>query len=156
MDDLQREVYLLLKQFVARQQIPFQMMRKHRRDFDFSQYLPIGDEYIEVKPLGAWEQDDEWDYFLHGAGCKVTHKISGEVIQWDARALNHFDVRWFVEWLVWRIKNQPDDSSALIRNVLTENPNPYVFRKEVADILETLEQSGKVQRIGETRYALVE
>lgn len=66
--------------------------------------------YDSRKPQrGYWGENGEWKYFLHGGGCRLTHRQTGERIEWDAGDLNTFNVDWFVAYLQ-RLLFQPSDA----------------------------------------------
>jgi hypothetical protein len=154
---LQTEVYTLIERFVQRQQLPLEVIQKFRPYLiDPIKRRPTDKEYIRATQIGHWGQDDEWDYFLHGGGCKLTHTVTGEVIEWDAPHLQHFDPSWFVNWLMWFINSHKDDGDLLIKSVLLNNPDRFEFQRKAFDILEQLHQAGKIRHLGVTRYELLQ
>lgn len=81
---------------------------------------------------GIWKHD--WEYRLHGIGCRLTHISTKEPLEWDAPNSETFRFDWFWEHLLWRIKNEQEDpyvkasiewlnsfSEAEIYNLLKEN-----------------------------------
>jgi hypothetical protein len=154
MDDLQQEVYLLVQRYVQRQQISVEMMRKYQSHLSETR-RSIHRNDVKVTPLGYWGQDDEWEYFLYEGGCKVTHKVSGEVIGWDAPDVSSFNARYFIDWLMWYLNQPANPSNELIQDILLKNPYPAIFQKEVLDLLEQLRQAGKLERVYTTHYVLI-
>ena len=53
---------------------------------------------------GTWGNDDKWEYFLHGGGCLLTNKETGEPINWDCPNIKSFDVFFFHNHLKWQLK----------------------------------------------------
>src|SRR5690242_15998807 len=96
MNSLQTATHHLIEKFVERQKLPYEVIKKFRPYWVGLSDRRSNKEYISATGHGHWGQDNEWDYYLHGVGCKLTHKITGEVINWDASNLKHFDPYWFV------------------------------------------------------------
>lgn len=65
----------------------------------------IGDKTILYK--GVWK--NEWDYKVHGIGCRLTHKSTKEPLEWDAPDLKAFRLDWFWRHLLWRCKFENSD-----------------------------------------------
>src|SRR5262249_54021810 len=145
----------LVQRFVKRQQLPFEVMQKYRPHLlDPTQRRP-SKEYARATQIGHWGQDNEWGYYLHGVGCRLTHTINGEVIDWDASNLSRFDFNWFVHWLAWFLKQNPEDAaSATILASISEQGE--ALKKMLLVVLEELCNSGKLRRSadGYHRYEL--
>lgn len=145
LDALQAAVYRLVQRYVQRQRLPFEVIQKYRpRWVDSTQRRP-SKEYASATGWGHWGQDNEWEYVLHGIGCRLTHTITGECIDWDAPNLYRFDPNWFVgQWLAWFLqKNAEDEAASIILTALPEQGD--AFRKKIFDVLEQLHQSGKLR-----------
>jgi hypothetical protein len=53
---------------------------------------------------GTWGENDEWEYYLHGGGCLLTNKETGEPIDWDCPNLKSFDEFFFRTHLEWQLE----------------------------------------------------
>ena len=113
-------------------------------------------EYISATGRGYWGQANEWQYSLHGGGCRLTHTITGEVIDWDAPDLNRFDPYWFVGWLQWYLSQNTNDQDARII-LMAINAQDGQFRNRIFDILEQIHQVGKLYYYPDStnKYALI-
>jgi hypothetical protein len=58
---------------------------------------------------GIWKKD--WEHWIHGMGCRLTHLQTGEPIEWDAPNLRELDLGWFDNHLRWRLEKEPHDPS---------------------------------------------
>ena len=56
---------------------------------------------------GIWRdsEDNEWRYFLHGGGCRLTNTKTGEPIDWDCPDVNSFDRYKFFYHLEWQLSS---------------------------------------------------
>ena len=61
----------------------------------------------EVAFRGIWR--DVWDYRLHGIGCEMRHRQTGEYLDWDINNPNTFYTSEMDNHLQWRMTHQPDD-----------------------------------------------
>ena len=54
---------------------------------------------------GVWQdnEDNEWRYFLHGGGCRLTNIKTGEPIDWDCPDVNSYDRYKFFYHLEWQL-----------------------------------------------------
>jgi hypothetical protein len=57
---------------------------------------------------GRWGPNGEWSFFIHGLGCVIRNRVTGEPIEWDGPNLSRFDQYWFHNWLEWAIAHDPD------------------------------------------------
>jgi hypothetical protein len=144
MDAIQTAIYTLLEKFVERQKIPYEVIKKYRAFFvDPSQRRSHDKEYWRSTALGFWGDANEWKYFLHGAGCHVTHIETGEVIGWDAATLTRFDPYWLADWIHWYAAYHPDDPLSLVVAPLIANDHSDTA-KNLFPILDQLHQLGKL------------
>lgn len=58
---------------------------------------------------GYWGEENEWKYFIHGIGCRLTHTITEELIDWDSGDLRRFDRHSFLLHLEWRLVSEAND-----------------------------------------------
>ena len=150
LDTLPDVIYLLIQQFVQRQQLSLEVIREFRPHLVDSTKRRPSKEYASATQLGYWGKNNEWKYFLHGGGCRVTHTITGEIVDWDAPDLYQFDPYWFAGWLAWCL-SQPgsflppiDEKAVLTASALINEQNEDVFRKKIFVVLEELHQQGKL------------
>ena len=56
---------------------------------------------------GTWQdkENNEWRYFLHGGGCRLTNIKTGEPIDWDCPDVNSYDRYKFTDHLEWQISS---------------------------------------------------
>ena len=128
-----KALFHLIEQFLERKELVVEILLEHRPGFfkfyDMDKIMGIDDidERIErSKELcSRWYNDfdydpDElwngWHYFIHGLGCKLTHAITKEPIEWDVGYPDSFNISWFGENLEWRMQNQPEDSNIILCN----------------------------------------
>ena len=54
---------------------------------------------------GIWRdhENNEWQYFLHGGGCRLTNRKTGEPIDWDCPDVNSYDKYKFLHHLEWQL-----------------------------------------------------
>ncbi len=114
MNALQMAVYGLVEQFVQRQSIPFEVIRKYRPHLvDSSKRRSTDRAYLSSTASGFWGEANEWEYRLHGGGCHVIQVETREVIGWDAPNLRRFDPYWLVDWIRWYMKQFPQSQPTL-------------------------------------------
>lgn len=58
-----------------------------------------------IPQTGIWKNDRDWQYFLHGKGCRLTNVVSGEILDWDSDNESGVDIDpyAFIRYLKWRI-----------------------------------------------------
>ena len=56
---------------------------------------------------GVWRdnENNEWRYFLHGGGCRLTNIKTGEPIDWDCPDVNSYDRHKFSYHLEWQLSS---------------------------------------------------
>jgi hypothetical protein len=162
-DTLLSSVYFFIERFVQRQQLCLEVIQEYRPHFlDPTKHRPTK-EYASATQLGDWGPNREWKYFLHGGGCRLTHTITGEMIDWDAPDLYRFDQYSFVIWLDWSLKQnlffrQPEEERAILTiSAMINQQNERIFRKEIFEVLEQLSQQGKLLSFSDrtNRYKLI-
>ena len=52
---------------------------------------------------GSWGENGEWEYYLHGKGCQLTHKKTWEQIDWNCPNRKTFDPFFFEAHLRWQL-----------------------------------------------------
>lgn len=122
LEPIESAVYSLIKKYVKRQSIVLEALKDMRPDIvrrwmephapkDISEATV---DYYCLHPIGTWGSDREWDYFIHGWGCRLTHKQTGEPIEWDVGNLKIFDKNWFLNHLKWQLENNNEDDDIQI------------------------------------------
>lgn len=92
-------------------------------------------QYSHVPQSGIWEAEDgEWDYFIHGLGCRIINRISQEPIEWAAPNLSTFLPEWFINWAKWYLT-----SSETLQDVSVEALMVNIEELIVEGILERSE-----------------
>jgi hypothetical protein len=72
---------------------------------------------------GTWKdsENNEWRYFLHGGGCRLTNLETGEPIDWDCPDTNSYDKHKFFYHLEWQMtSSERAEKLSFIRNVEKE------------------------------------
>jgi hypothetical protein len=56
---------------------------------------------------GIWRdrENNEWRYFLHGSGCRLTNVNTGEPIDWDCPDISKYDKWKFMFHLMWQLSS---------------------------------------------------
>jgi hypothetical protein len=72
-------------------------------------------EAVRVPQTGIWNdhEGNTWHYYLHGGGCRLTHTITGEPIDWDCPNPLTFDPWFFRFHLAWQLQS-PDHNNQLV------------------------------------------
>jgi hypothetical protein len=139
---IQISLYKLVEVFVARQEVVLKAMKELRPDIVAryeGTYMPemlaqLTLEYSRHPQTGYWGENQEWEYFLHGGGCRLTHRTTGEPIEWDVGSLKRFDKTWFVNWLIWLVET-------FTRSGYADNSSKKdKIRDDVYRVLEELEK----------------
>ncbi|MEP7285623.1 MAG: hypothetical protein ABI947_07645 [Chloroflexota bacterium] len=145
MDTLQASVDHLIRRFVQRQQLPLEVIRQFRPHMVDSTKRRPSKEYASATGSGHWGDDNEWEYLLHGGGCRLIHTVTGEVIDWNAPNPYRFDSDSFVWWLTWFLaQNTEDESTSIILGQVNDQGD--AFRNKIFAILEQLYQAGTLRR----------
>jgi hypothetical protein len=176
LSSLQSSVVSLVKRFVGQQSIVLDAMRDLRPDIIMplenhgspEEWTNLKIKYSKKSQLGYWGDNDQWEYFLHGGGCKLTHRQTGEIIQWDAGDLNKFNVDWFVDYLQWALKQNTDEDIKTIHSIFEyieaptqqsreENLHQRLkLREQILPVLEQLHEKGLLNGNNQrTHYKLV-
>ena len=123
LDSGQAAFLILVRRFVERQKLVYQVMEEIRPDKlmfvrmyeqhqgkpteeDFSAYSEYAKWFVET-PQGGWW--GEWVYFFHGAGCRLMNILTGEPIDWEAPDVDRFDRFFFSDYLKWAFKRNAAD-----------------------------------------------
>ena len=127
LNDLQTAVYSLVRKYVARQELVRDALSELRPDLlmlaegsiSVEELIELAKRQAHVPQAGRWGKENEWSYFTHGKGCRLTHTITQEPIEWDAADVQSFDRFWFVNYLKWRLdQDREDESISVLRSWL--------------------------------------
>lgn len=173
MNPIQSAVYAAIRKFVQRQSLVLEAMkdlrpdivmrRRNEGDPDPKEVARLTQEYFRRPPVGDWGENKEWEFYLHGAGCRLTHKITNEPIEWDVGSLDRFDRFWFVYHLEWRLDSDvADEDISVIRAWLKKRLETWSETKplygplqdDIFSVLEELRDLGILSR-HEQYYTLI-
>jgi hypothetical protein len=127
-DRLLAAVYSLIKLFVERQSIVLEAIRDLRPDwiiraegriskeFSKSEWQKFVLKYARSPQLGFWGKDNEWEYFLHGIGCRMKHTTTGEPLDWDLGSLQTFHKWTFFYYVQWLIEQGENNNALFIQS----------------------------------------
>jgi len=125
----QKAVLNLIRQFVNRQRLVFEAIRELRPTVLLSTGAIKREDLVgklklrsEIPDKGLWGKNKEWEYSFHGLGCKLTHMVTREPIEWNAPSINNFDRYWFMNWTNWYLQQNSEDSSLQsLKSLLAES-----------------------------------
>lgn len=157
---LEAAVLFLVRAFIARQKLVSDVIQNLRPDmFAFHDKsvpamvkVTLARKYTAVPQTGSWQNDEgDWVYFFHGGGCRLTHKVTGEVIDWDAPNTELFDPWKFMYWVEWAINTNPEHLSEQV-HCLNEAVSTDSDLKTVVDnILKHLTEQGVFEKASQGR-----
>jgi len=139
---IQSAVHSLASSFVQRQNFALAALSEIRPDLLDENRIRPTKEYIKSTQSGYWGEDKEWRYFIHGRGCRLIHRVTGEPIEWDGPEVQRFDPYWFLNWVVWLLTQE--DKSEPIRTIkaLCENLHDEDVKTLIFSVLDQLQQAG--------------
>jgi hypothetical protein len=118
-------VLALIRRYVVRQQLASDAMQQLRPDLWFQTHQKewtaailaeleaLQAQVAGIPPKGYWGENDRWEYFFHGGGCRLVHTFTGEPIDWDAPNVRRFDKFSFLNYMQWVLKHDPVDPAVL-------------------------------------------
>src|SRR5688572_10367890 len=134
MDEVQNAIYRLVQRFVERQKIVGDAIEELRPDLrGLEDGLP-DEERLRRKlmrirvPTQLWGKDQEWECFVHGHGCRMTNRKTGEMLDWDVDDLHVFHGAVFAHWLAWIMNAQPNHEACAILTPAIGQLNPDQLR----------------------------
>ena len=138
-------LYTVLLLFVQRQHIVYELLYDIHPDFLFDikalsddnidAFMEITEQYQHIPGSGFWGKDNEWEYWIHGRGCRITHVITEELIEWDTPDPLVFDRDWFTKYVNWF-----REKTGYLSNIDTSNH----LRKEIDEFI----SMGLVEPVG--------
>ena len=91
----------LIKIFLRRQELVYQVIGDIRPwVLDADKKYQLTKEEAKKTAQGHWKIN-EWQFKMHGPGCKIINTTTKEPINWDPPNLYCFDLYFFLEWLEW-------------------------------------------------------
>ena len=158
--NLENAILSLVRTYIERQQLVFDVIQALRSDMFVTgdQSIPVmvavemARKYADIPQTGIWQNDEGvWDYFFHGSGCRLTHQITGEVIDWDAPDTEIFDSWKFMYWIKWAVEVNPkhltDEVECLNRAISRSGELETV----VNHILKRLTNQGVLEKVSQNR-----
>jgi len=120
------------------------------------QYRQAVEDAAHIPQRGYWGDNNEWQYFLHGGGCRLIHTLTGEPLNWDAPKVERFDKFWFLDYLVWLLTNDSTDTAVVV--LQPEWPRDSDAQREFTfTLLEQLYQCGKLSKMdSQNKYTLLQ
>ena len=113
--DIESIMYSLVKQYLERQGLVLEALRELRPDLlsesEGEKRRRPSKEYVRLSQAGRWGKNKEWDYFIHGRGCRLTHSMTREPIEWNDPDLTRFDPHWFVNWVDWWLHQENQNAT---------------------------------------------
>jgi hypothetical protein len=72
---------------------------------------------------GIWQdrENNEWRYFLHGSGCRLTNVKTGEPIDWDCPDVNKYDKWKFMFHLMWQLSSSEREGKLISTDLWLRN-----------------------------------
>jgi len=92
------ELYEAIAHYIGRQQLVVRTVIE--RGVNPAELRGVGAWHDKTEQIGDWGAD--WRFFFHGGGCRLTHRITKEPIDWDGPDPYRFDPFFFIHHLEWR------------------------------------------------------
>lgn len=112
---LQAIVYDLARRYVERQRLCRLVLQEIRPDLisDDGPPLPRASrEYAHRTQIGTWGDGGEWNYHIHGGGCRLINKQTQEPLDWWDPNITRFDAQSLAYWVAWLAQTNGDESAA--------------------------------------------
>ena len=77
----------------------------------------------ELPQGGVWHdgENNEWRYFLHGSGCRLTNVKTGEPIDWDCPDVHKYNKWKFMFHLIWQLSSSERGDKLISTNIWARN-----------------------------------
>jgi hypothetical protein len=160
LNKIQQQIFVLIQQFLERQALVLEVLEDLRPDIVLQsrshnkkstrEYLleiqKLRRQYSKIPNPGFWGENQEWEYYIHGLGCRLKHVITAEVIEWDLPDLNIFDSFWFIAYIEWLFKsNIEDDNIQMVKEFQIKNN--LTLQEIIFPVLEQLENQNIISRV---------
>lgn len=154
--NMEQDIFLialldLLTQFIERQRLPVAALRQLRPDLlmlmekaPLLEIFAAIEKYRGTPQAGFWGENKEWDYYIHGGGCRLIHITTGEPIEHDGPDPQDFDRYWFANWLKWFLETHKDDEKAKIISQSLVEIGAEDMAAALLPAFDNLEQAGKI------------
>ena len=121
--DAETALHALMTEFVRRIPLVLEVIEARHPDFlvvlaelPKEELTELLETYAHVPQQGIWTNiEGEWEHVFHGRGCRLTHRVTREVIDWNPPDTNHLDLWKFRSWLDWAVRTEPSHLAASIR-----------------------------------------
>lgn len=161
--EIEMSILRLIQRFVERQSITFEAIKALRPalveaahiKLDQKKLISILSRYMDEPWQGHWQ---EWTYYFQGAGCRLIHGETREIIEWELHDLNTFDRYWFVNWIEWLFLFHPDDTDlVLLKDYYRQRPHRYGLYDVIFPMLKLLREEGHLRPVSNSSniYTLV-
>jgi hypothetical protein len=100
-DPIYLELYEALAHFVGRQQIVVRAVLDIGISPE-SMARGVSAWHDKTAQTGNWGRD--WNFFFHGGGCELRHRLTDEPIDWTGPDPQAFGTMAFVQHLEWRLQ----------------------------------------------------
>ena len=84
----------------------------------------------KLNQTGIWQEKngENWTYFMHGGGCRLTNQITGEPIDWDCPSTLRFDTFKFAFHVEWQLERFSDKYTNLKKLVSMSDINTVIYQ----------------------------
>ena len=113
----------LFRRYAERQRLCWQVLQQLRPDLLHS-LEPVqrpSRDYVGRTQIGTWHENGEWDYYLHGHGCRLTNRTTGEPLDWSEPDIGRVDHSHFTYWAAWLLTGEKSDTADAVRAYAAEH-----------------------------------
>ena len=101
-------------------------------------------EALQLPDRGVWMDRDgnEWEYYLHGKGCLLINKLTGEPIDWECNTVG-LSIWFFLQYLEWQLVS-PEWEDRLIHTrkwIQSKGANSIYDLTELWDIVREIKDT---------------
>lgn len=101
-------------------------------------------EARRLSQSGVWGDMGEWEYFLHGNGCRLHNVHSEEVIDWNCPNVLAFNPHFFLEHLRWRLESHyREDELQYTEGWIQQHPEGL---RAIITLIEEMVDNGLINR----------
>lgn len=114
-------------------------------------------EALRLPGKGVWidHDGDEWEYFLHGKGCLLTNKRTGEPVDWEYNVLG-LSVWFFLRYLEWQLIS-PEWEDRLVHTrkwIQSKEVDSIYDLRDIWDLIREVEKEYSIQPLVRCRNSL--
>lgn len=146
MDAVSSALLVLIKRYIERQLLVYDAVKQLRPYFFIMDTASALELIKAVKPfvgtpsMGYWGKNNEWRYLIHGNGCRLTHTVTEEPIDWDAPDPQAFDSWFFSIHLKWLFNQTTEDETVFRVKSAFEAQSKELDEFVIAHINQLLQQ----------------